>query len=191
MSNVVYYIGVKGDGHVKIGTTKNLQARLRSLATARADGNLLMVLATEPGTYELEQKRHAQFAESRAHGEWFKLTPALQQHIDELAARTSPAYSLGYDEGYQTALGDRGVITLITCEICGDDRATPSGHVDDEEHEPFCAACDMQGQIDAEMVDICHRLVRAYGYDKAIEIAGILPGGAYAGFLTRLKVRGL
>lgn len=142
MSNVVYYIGVKGDGHVKIGTTKNLSSRLSALAGSRPDGHLLEVLATEPGSYDVEQSRHRQFAATRGHGEWFTVTPELQAHIDQLAARSHPSYVLGYDEGYMSAINDRQVVKLIRCIDCEELAPPAYQRIDeDEEHPQTCGLC--------------------------------------------------
>jgi len=173
MSNVVYYIGVEGDDHVKIGTTKNLAARLRSLSTARADGDRLTVLATEPGTYDLEQRRHAQFADTRAHGEWFKLSPALQDHIDRLALRMNPAYAQGYDEGYQTALGDRAVVALIKCRSCGEE-GLPSGPSGYPGADECCLSCDLATGEARRQRHMCEALVEAFGPERAFEIAVVI-----------------
>lgn len=144
MSNVVYYIGVTGEDFVKIGTTKNLQARLRSLSTARADGDRLVILATEPGSYDVEQRRHEQFAEARGHGEWFKVTPDLQAHIDMLALRTDPRYIRGYDDGFQVGLADRRVARLLECTTCGDMSVPLRRYEADEEPNDVCAPCQAE-----------------------------------------------
>jgi hypothetical protein len=72
---VVYYLQF-GD-RVKIGTTTNLPERLKSIPHDR-------VLALEPGGFSTEHKRHAEFATSRIHHEWFNITPKLVAHINDL-----------------------------------------------------------------------------------------------------------
>jgi len=57
--SVVYYIRLHGD-RIKIGTTANMTLRLTSLRVRRD-----AVLATEPGSYDLERARHQQFADLR------------------------------------------------------------------------------------------------------------------------------
>lgn len=73
---VVYYIRF-GD-RIKIGTTRNVWKRVRAIPVDR-------ILATEPGSYELERERHEQFGEFR-HGntEWFRDCPEIRQHINAL-----------------------------------------------------------------------------------------------------------
>jgi hypothetical protein len=57
--SVVYYVRLPGD-RIKIGTTVNMKLRLTGLRV-RSDA----VLATEPGSYDLERMRHKQFADLR------------------------------------------------------------------------------------------------------------------------------
>lgn len=73
-TNVVYYI--RRDTRIKIGTTCNLTQRMLDLQPDE-------ILAVEPGSYELEHRRHEQFAHLRVRGEWF--TPALDL-LDHIAA---------------------------------------------------------------------------------------------------------
>jgi hypothetical protein len=71
-TDVVYYL--RFADRVKIGTTSNLERRLCAIPHDE-------VLATEPGSFNLERRRHLQFADDRLMGEWFALSPALQHHI--------------------------------------------------------------------------------------------------------------
>lgn len=74
---VVYYVQV-GD-LCKIGTTTNLKRRLVGYPPNRK------LLATEPGSYEVEARRHAQFAALLDCGkEWFRLEAPLAAHIQQL-----------------------------------------------------------------------------------------------------------
>jgi len=66
---VVYVIGEPGSQVVKIGTTINLEARLKGIQTAspgRVD-----VLWFTPGSWELEEALHSRFRATRQRGEWF------------------------------------------------------------------------------------------------------------------------
>lgn len=74
---VVYYIQF-GD-RIKIGTTRNLEARLAALPHDE-------VLAVERGDRDIEKRRHLQFAESRVtpRGEWFTRGERLMKHIASL-----------------------------------------------------------------------------------------------------------
>lgn len=80
---VVYYLQVRGSDRVKIGTTTNVRQRMVDL---RANGEDL--LATEPGGYELEWRRHQQFADERyGRREEFALSDRLAAHIAILSGR--------------------------------------------------------------------------------------------------------
>ncbi len=78
---VVYYVRF-GD-HVKIGTTSRLRERLGAIPHDE-------LLAVEPGGYELERLRHAEFDAARlrprghTHNEWFALTDRLLAHCQML-----------------------------------------------------------------------------------------------------------
>lgn len=77
---VVYYVRI-GD-HVKIGTSTNLKMRLSQL---RLDADA--VLATEPGSYELERQRHREFdAERIGRREDFNPSRRLLAHIETVRA---------------------------------------------------------------------------------------------------------
>jgi hypothetical protein len=83
---VVYYLGF-GD-RIKIGTSANPRARLARL---RFDE----LLAFERGGREIEQERHAQFADQRFPGsEWFRSSRALTDHIGAIAAGTDDPWDL-------------------------------------------------------------------------------------------------
>lgn len=80
--NVVYYITrIDKPGLVKIGTTKDLKTRLRELGSR---GRTLTLLATEPGDWKLEQRRHLEFAPMRAEGEWFNFAAPILAHIHRI-----------------------------------------------------------------------------------------------------------
>jgi hypothetical protein len=76
---VVYYVH-RGD-RIKIGTTTVGEKRWK------AHGGAL--LATEPGSFELERQRHERFAASRiGTSEWFQATPELLAWIATLQRLT-------------------------------------------------------------------------------------------------------
>lgn len=84
--SVVYYLGEPTSQTVKIGTTTNLRSRVGAL---RAGHPGLLLLATEPGSYPLERRRHWQFRASRvgsASKEWFRKTPQLMDHVAQVRA---------------------------------------------------------------------------------------------------------
>ncbi|GAB2718229.1 GIY-YIG nuclease family protein [Streptomyces bullii] len=68
----VYY--VRCGNLIKIGYTANLAQRFTTIRPNE-------VLALEPGGQEVETRRHRQFAQLRASGEYFHPGPALQSHI--------------------------------------------------------------------------------------------------------------
>jgi hypothetical protein len=75
---IVYYVRV-GD-RVKIGTTiKTVRQRFQGQLPPDAQ-----VLAIEPGSYELERKRHRQFWRLQDANEWFHGGPELWEHIAQL-----------------------------------------------------------------------------------------------------------
>jgi hypothetical protein len=80
--DIVYYL--RFGERVKIGTTTNPRQRFAAIRHEE-------VLAFERGDRRQEQRRHEEFAAERAgSSEWFALTPALQAHIDVLAAGVDP-----------------------------------------------------------------------------------------------------
>lgn len=76
--SVVYYMRISD--RVKIGTTTDLKQRTQSI-------NPEELLATEPGGYELEQRRHLQFERLHSHGEWFRYGQELKDHVLEITSQ--------------------------------------------------------------------------------------------------------
>lgn len=77
---VIYYMQV--GPFIKIGTTTTLARRLRSYPPDS------VLLAIEPGGYDVERARHHQFNADRAAGrEWFRPSEALSTHIEYLQRR--------------------------------------------------------------------------------------------------------
>lgn len=75
----VVYFAIVGD-QVKIGTTSNLIERFMAINLPPG-----AVIHTIPGSASLEKHYHHTFAEERTtRTEWFKLSPRLRSHIDEL-----------------------------------------------------------------------------------------------------------
>lgn len=85
---VVYYISDPSVHHTKIGTTTRLAQRFVAIRGRRPTVRLL---AAEPGHYELERARHAQWAHLRvdqpAQREWYQTTDALVEFINALRQR--------------------------------------------------------------------------------------------------------
>ncbi len=76
----VYYIAQ--GSHVKVGWTQDVDRRLGELQVGAPER--LELLATEPGTQELEKDRHRQFEPLRVSGEWFRHEGALKEHLASL-----------------------------------------------------------------------------------------------------------
>lgn len=66
---VVYVIGAPSSNVVKIGTTREIERRLRNIQLMSPIP--VSVLWAHPGDRELELKLHHHFARFRTHGEWF------------------------------------------------------------------------------------------------------------------------
>lgn len=84
MSSVVYFIQAP-DGLIKIGTSTNVQARLKSLQTAHGRG--IELLGVVPGGREVERSFHANWSACRVQGEWFKPTSQMLEWIAAEVAR--------------------------------------------------------------------------------------------------------
>lgn len=83
-SCVVYYVQL--DAVIKIGTTIDLTERMKNYPP------YARLLATEPGSYDIEQKRLREFKEYlRAGNEWFSPGPRLRAHIEKLMESSAVA----------------------------------------------------------------------------------------------------
>lgn len=80
--SVVYFIQNTDTLKVKIGTSSNLDARLRALQSA--SGSKLQVLAAIRGGEPLEKAFHLRFASHRAQGEWFNWSPDFSRCLSEV-----------------------------------------------------------------------------------------------------------
>jgi NUMOD3 motif len=133
---LVYYARL--DDRIKIGTTINIRRRL----TAQGIDQLL---AVEPGSYDLENERLAQFAEhrlsprrgpgrgsGRGPAEWFRPGASLMTHIEALRAvyalpaiRTWTPSPTGAPQGreyhnlHRRMARQRGKASLHRCAQCG------------------------------------------------------------------------
>jgi hypothetical protein len=72
---LIYFIRRPSDGFIKIGTTKCLSQRLKSLASIHGKG--LTVLAVRDGQHAEERSLHGQFKLFREDGEWFRPSEEL------------------------------------------------------------------------------------------------------------------
>lgn len=90
--DVVYYLQ-RTDGAVKIGWTRTLEPRVRTLE--RAHGPLTL-LAWEPGDRPVEQQRHREFHADRIDRryEWFRLSPDLAWWVTQINAELAETTKL-------------------------------------------------------------------------------------------------
>jgi Meiotically up-regulated gene 113 len=77
----VYFIvhGVGNSAKVKIGTSRNVRARLADLKTG-VPGTARVYYVT-PGNTGLERELHRKFAEDRISGEWFQFSSVIRDWI--------------------------------------------------------------------------------------------------------------
>ena len=87
---LVYVVGPADSSVVKIGTTVNVEARLRGMQTAHP--LLLVARWTCPGNVELESYLHRRFDEIRMKGEWFNFGDA--DPVAEVSAAAEFFYEL-------------------------------------------------------------------------------------------------
>lgn len=75
MSTVGWVYFIQQSDAVKIGWSRNVDARMRALQTAASAP--LRLLGTLAGTREVERSLHKRFRALRTHGEWFRATDDL------------------------------------------------------------------------------------------------------------------
>jgi hypothetical protein len=80
----IYFLQSANDGSIKIGTSKNVHLRIRSIS--QAIKRQLTLLATMSGDCGIEQWLHQRFAKARIRGEWFRQVPELLEYIDGIKA---------------------------------------------------------------------------------------------------------
>lgn len=79
----VYFIQQETDGPIKIGASRNVEARVKTLRTgSHVALNLLGVTA---GGFDLERALHHELSDFQLEGEWFSPTPevfaAINRHL--------------------------------------------------------------------------------------------------------------
>lgn len=116
----IYYIGSAETGRMKIGyTAGDPVKRLRALQTGSP--TKLALFAMHPGTQELEQKLHNQFADARLHGEWFDASDELLIHLASVCALTiALSKRIGEDPPSWATIG------LKALQALGDDEVGPT-----------------------------------------------------------------
>lgn len=80
-AQVMVYFAVSG-GRIKIGSSRNVSARLRQIAAHFTEP--LELIGTIPGSIALERAAHAMLKEHRGRGEWFQDCFAVRQAISEI-----------------------------------------------------------------------------------------------------------
>jgi hypothetical protein len=87
--HVIY--AIYSAGHIKFGVSSNIHRRSDSFRTASPLP--IALIATITGSYDLEYKLQQRFSFDRAAGEWFRLSAAVREFIDEMRT-TGTAYDL-------------------------------------------------------------------------------------------------
>lgn len=72
---IVYYVRLAD--LVKIGTTQRIDNRMSAVSPQQ-------IMGIERGSYFEEAKRHRDFKHLNTHGEWFRIEPDLETHINGL-----------------------------------------------------------------------------------------------------------
>ena len=83
----VYFIQESGMGAIKIGTAKDVDARVCELATSTP--HLLVVLAVMDGDRGVEYALHQRFDDARIRGEWFRPVPVLLAYIEQIKTKAA------------------------------------------------------------------------------------------------------
>lgn len=102
LTAVVYYI--EFGTRIKIGTTTNIVGRMADLPWER-------ILLMEPGSYEMEKKRHEQFADQHVTLEWFDNAAPLTNFIETRRNELSEFNASRFPEQGEFPW-DRGSISL-------------------------------------------------------------------------------
>lgn len=80
LNGSIYVIGCPEPMAIKVGfTTKSPLARLKQLQTGNPQR--LILLGWYPGNVQQEREIHAQLAEFRLSGEWFRVDPAASEAL--------------------------------------------------------------------------------------------------------------
>jgi len=82
--SVIYFVRHGSTGHIKIGYSGNVPARMQALAR---DHGPLDLLAVIEGTMTEERTHHARFAALRVIGEWFAPAAPLVDYVASLVSR--------------------------------------------------------------------------------------------------------
>lgn len=96
MSGSVYF--VECSGRIKIGFTRNVDGRLKTLSTGAPD--VLNLLASVDGSRNFEQAIHAKLAKHRIKGEWFSDCQKVRDLMAAVVARGHSA--IDFEEPIRT-----------------------------------------------------------------------------------------
>ncbi len=120
----VYYVRSPASGLVKIGFAADARQRFSKIQSDCPD--TLVLVAVEDGDMETESARHAQFAEFRARGEWFRDEGALRDHVDALPGHITPPRKITGNGPLGKWIAENGMTLNDFAEIVGTTQATIS-----------------------------------------------------------------
>lgn len=90
MKSVVYVIQAGENGPVKIGHSRNLDSRLRSLRSGSAEPLFVRQTFEAGNVFALEKLLHMRFATERLSSEWFNVAPdQVVAAVEEINSRRS------------------------------------------------------------------------------------------------------
>ena len=89
----------ESDGQFKIGVSKNVNARLKSIKTGNPNIHIVYEGDAVANAYTIESMLHAHFSNYRVNGEWFSLPPKVD--IVETVKRFVDEYGV-FEESAQT-----------------------------------------------------------------------------------------
>lgn len=79
IESAVYFVAVRG--FIKIGWTTDWKSRVSSLQVANPEPIEILLVIGRPQIFE--KTMHREFAEHRAHGEWFKDHEDIRAYIED------------------------------------------------------------------------------------------------------------
>ena len=78
----VYFIKGEETNKIKIGVSKNVTSRFKTIQAS--SGENLLLMGWTRGDTKLEKEIHERFSNIRSHGEWFQETKELKNYIYDL-----------------------------------------------------------------------------------------------------------
>ena len=107
---MIYFVQHGEGGAIKIGTARNVRARIDAIQTS-APVRLRLLAVIDGGVRE-ERELHDRFRKDRIHGEWFHPSPPLIEHI----AGIEPGKSVRVSVGKRIRRRHSGSIYQRTCD---------------------------------------------------------------------------